>query len=325
MNSTKIKNRNQEFFIVLALILLLICIEITLRVTESRLSANISNIVSIPKIISGIGKSQETTILFVGNSLTDNAVNSSKLSHLLKSQYNKSYDIFKITPDSSGIADWFCIYRNQLKSINNPPSVIIIGFAWEQISDQERVHPSRLGGMFCSISDLQPLSVTELGLHQKQLHFFAGSISHVFVNREAIRNRLLDFFIPHYIKTTRSINQYSNRDVKVKNNAEKEYSYRLLTALSAETRRQGTEIILMAMPVITPYDVDQNLIETANEIGVKFIDLRDTHLKSKEHYRDPIHLNDKGNAIFTQALSNHLSSILPNQPGKDNASLGNTK
>ena len=312
MTAPTVKDHKKEKYVVACIVICIVLIEVTLRIVEDKLSANIANIRTIPATATEIERSEADSILFIGNSLTDNAVDSILVSEHLQKQLSKKFNIFKVIPDSTGIADWYCIYQNQLRNISNPPTVVVIGFAWEQVSDQQPVTPGRLGGFFCKLSDLEPLSATGMGHHQQQLQFAVGAISHVYLNREAIRNRVLDLFIPKYIHISRGMNQYANEKNSSEDPVARTYSYDLLIDLAQQIRDSNSELVIMAMPVIQPYALDPKLTELSSELGITLLDLRNTGDFDKSMYRDPIHLNKEGRTIFSRLIAQNLDHVLKN-------------
>jgi len=316
-------NSNPEYRVVAGLLIAVVAIELLLRVTEEHLSDNIAHIFSIPSIIKEVDSNYYKGLIFLGNSLTYSAVHSSTVDDILNKKDDGLYKSFKIIPDNSALAEWYCIYQNQFGKIKQQPKTIIIGFAWDQISDQSLIKPARLGAFFCKQDDLDPLSVTALGHHIKQLQFYAGYISHMYVNREAIRNRLLEPVIPDYLVFTRLINQANNQNTQKDGENEFQYTYQLFTKLAENIKAASSDIILMAMPVKQAYAIDENLVRLTQDLGVPLIDMRNTGLITIDMYKDPIHLNPEGREIFSNLLAQKLGYLL--EIGESKGANGNTQ
>lgn len=314
---------NPEYRVVAGLLIAVFAVELTLRIAEEDLSGNITHILSIPSIIEEVDSNQYQSLVFLGNSLTNRAVHSPIINDAMNKNNAGMYQAFKIIPDNSALAEWYCIYQNRFKEVQQQPRVIIIGFAWDQISDQSLIKPARLGAFFCKREDLAPLSVTALGHHIKQLQFFAGYVSHVYVNREAIRNRLLEPVIPDYLAFTRRINQANNQNTQKAGESKFQYTYQLFTDLVGNIRAAGSDIILMAMPVKQAYAIDENLVHVAQDLGVALIDMRNTGLITNDMYLDPIHLNPEGREIFSNLLAQKLRYWL--ETGESAGATGNTQ
>jgi len=303
-------NTHPEYRVVAGLLIAVLAVEVLLRVAEEDLSGNITHILSIPSIIEEIDSNEYESLVFLGNSLTNRAVHSPIINEALNKNNAGLYQSFKLIPDNSALAEWYCIYQNQLQEVQEQPEAIIIGFAWDQISDQSLIKPARLGAFFCRKEDLEQLSVTALGHHVKQLQFYAGYISHVYVNREAIRNRMLEPIIPDYLDITRKINQTNNQNAQEAMESEFQYTYKLFTSLVEDIRAAGSDIILLAMPVIQDYVIDENLVRITQDLDVHLIDMRHTGLITKSMYRDAIHLNLEGSQIFSEVIAQKLANLL---------------
>lgn len=297
-----------EYRLVVLLVLLVVFLEFTLRHFEDTLSGNINHIFNIPHLVTQFDdRKADYGLIFMGNSLSNNALDIPYVEQAINSAHSGQTKVLKITPDATSISDWYCLYHNTLEPMKNPPDTLVIGFAWAQLADQHPVEARRLGGFFCGLNNIPDLSDTELHQHQKWLEFLAGKISHVYVNRERIRNRILSTVIPHYKEVTQSLNQTEEARDSSGPETKQWYSYHLLKKLDLQLKRHGTRLVLMAMPVINPYQVDQRLIETANNLDISILDLRNAPGISRDLYKDPIHLNEAGRKIFSKLLIDDIA------------------
>ena len=309
MNSPHINHNTREFKTIIGLIIIIILIEITVRSFEERLSGNIKHIYSIASITSKISNNN-SSLVFLGNSLTNNAIDLNLIESSINSINNQTIQALKITPDGTALADWYCIYQNKIHSGSNHPSTIAIGFAWGLLSDQQPINPTRLGGFFCNADDISHLDDTGLTNHREILRFLAGSMSHVYVNREAIRNKVLESLIPHYKTITQNINQQENDNHNTVQDEKNQYTYSLLTKLINSIKSTGNKVILIAMPVIEPYHLDDKLLEATNNLNVPLLDLRNTRAISNDMFKDGIHLNSIGGTKFSIQLAKLISPYL---------------
>ncbi|MCW9014613.1 MAG: hypothetical protein OQL06_12590 [Gammaproteobacteria bacterium] len=304
MNSPFVKNGIFEKRVILGLFSILIVIEFSVRIFEDRLSGNLDHIFSIPQIVSQIDQFQKnSSIVFLGNSLTNNAIDSAIVESTLYKNLNSPVHALKVTPDGTAISDWYCIYNNRFNELKQAPTYMVIGFAWGILSDQYPNNPSRLGGFFCDVDDIDDLSVTGLTNHQQLLRFIAGATSHVYVNRERIRNRILDMLIPNYKMITQKLNQTEESRENTRDARESKYTYLLLERMITSMQSKGTQLILIAMPVIEPYEVDEVLVRLTNKMQIPILDLRDTRYITDDMFKDSIHLNEKGRLKFSQQMA----------------------
>lgn len=305
-------NLKYELWVILCVACVLLLTEIGLRSTESYLSGNLNHIHQIPTIASRFG-TDEPSVLFLGNSLTNNAIDP----HSFKQPYGilqgQAPDIVeKITPDGTSLSDWYCIYRNFIADQKAAPKVVVMGFAWAQLSDQYPIDPARLGGFFCSTEDIPDLSSTGLSRHDNVLVFMAGAISHVYLNREAIRNRVLDMLVPNYRTVVQTLN--NRPDAQPNGNTmpaqQMNYTYDTLRHFSRLVAESGARLVVVAMPVQESYPIDRNLLTLAHEQQITLVDLRDHPQLDRTMFADPIHLNDLGRKRFSAFLASALDTLI---------------
>lgn len=288
----------------------MLLIEGSMRLVEKHLSGSIEHILSIPEIISQLDSKQvDTNIIFLGNSLTNNAVDPAVVETQLSSQLNSSIQISKITPDGTALSDWYCIYENQIQSLSSSPDYLVIGFAWAQLSDQYSINPTRLGGFFCTINDMKHLSETGLTKHQQAFRFLAGAASHVYVNREAIRNRILDMLIPDYQIITQKLNQADNSRQSDTTKNETHYTYNVFERLIRSIEARGTRVILISMPVIEDYTLDKEIYAMVDKLNITLLDMRNIENIRSDMFKDSIHLNQLGQRVFSESIIKHISKI----------------
>lgn len=294
-----------EARVILCVLVALLGAEFALRALEPRLSGNLRHIHDIPAIMAKI-ETAGKSLLFLGNSLTNNAVDPQAFQHL-SSNYRAGGAVEKITPDGTALSDWYCIYQNHIATHAAPPEAIVLGFAWAQLSDQYPIDPVRLGGLFCRAADIQSLSSTGLSHHVNVLAFLAGAYSHVYLNREAIRNRVLDMLIPHYRDLTQSLNRIPDAEGADSGSTRPAYTYETLVRFIQDMAQRGTRLILVAMPVQDGYEIDPALIDVSELHGIQFLDMRHTPGIERTMFADPIHLNEEGRERFTAVLANRLA------------------
>lgn len=313
MNIPIVNHTRRETRVILSIVCVLLLIECSMRLVEKHLSGSIEHILSIPEIIRQLDNNEvDSKIIFLGNSLTNNAIDS----EIVEAQLNKlsqlSVEATKITPDATALSDWYCIYQNQIQALSTAPEYLIIGFAWAQLSDQYPLNPSRLGGFFCSMNDLDKLVETGLTDHRQVLRFMAGTVSHVYVNREAIRNRLLDMVIPDYQSITQTLNQADNARQTESETSQNEtnYSYKVFERLITSIQARGTHVVLVSMPVIEDYKLDSEIQSRAEKLNITLIDMRKIKSITPDMFKDSIHLNEHGQEVFSRAISQHIEKLI---------------
>jgi hypothetical protein len=299
-NTPQMKNHTLAIIIVLVVLLGL---EITMRATERLFSGNIDHIYSIAEIVRNTASTdKEGQIVFVGNSLIKEAVDPVYIEKALQEKYH----ISTITPDGTSIWDWYYIIKNQLFEKDTAPDYIIIGFAWELLSTRFEAQPERLGAYFAGVGDLLELYQFGMKDFSEICRFFLGKTSHLFVNREAVRNKVLGSLIPGYKLYVRQANATAPREQApaTRNNS---IDYQILHSLLNLAEAHSTRLIFIAMPVQAHYSVATTLSDDI--LGDAFLDFREILPDAASMYKDDIHLNSTGKSYFSAKLSAFLHPV----------------
>src|SRR5690606_29127231 len=130
---------------------------------------------------------------------------------------------------------------------------VVIGMAWQLLSDQARSDASRLGALYCRYGDLaRPGSIGIRGAGNVGEFVLAGGL-HLYAQRDALRNRLLAELVPHYAQFVGDDNA-ARAGRQDESSGDLAYTYETFGRLLAQLRDQGLEVVVVAMPVPTPYD-----------------------------------------------------------------------
>src|SRR5687767_7224247 len=93
-----------EARVVFALLALIAFVDVSLRLTDSRLSGNLAHVEAIPEIVAQAGRPERRSLLVLGNSLTNNGVAPDVVNARLA-----DVTVAKVTPDATGLWDWQCL------------------------------------------------------------------------------------------------------------------------------------------------------------------------------------------------------------------------
>lgn len=280
------------------IIVILVFFELIFRTLAPFISGNVKQIYEIENVATELTK-KNGGVLFLGNSLLGNALDLTEFDK----QANLKMSSYKVVPDSTSLWDWTCIVKNGFIDNNRLPKVIVIGYAWEQVGPV----PSRLGGFFCGIKDLPEL--ISLGMRNSSdiLEFLFSKVSKLYAMRETVRKRILDILIPDYRVQTQIVNGERNKNKPIKN--KKSGDYRLLKAYLKILGTNNIKPIIVAMPVKQYYNLDEEFFRAVSHNGGVVLDYRELEGLDESMFRDPIHLNEKGNDIFTHRLAVDLVGI----------------
>jgi hypothetical protein len=277
-----------------------------LRLVDSHVSGNVAHVESIPELVAEAGRPERQSLLLLGNSLTNNGVAPQVVTRELP-----SVALAKVTPDATGLWSWQCLLDHQV--IDRPEvqfDTVVIGFAWNLLSDQTRANASRLGGLYCNFSDLSRARAIGLRNSGDIGEFIAARLLRTYALRETLRNRLFQMTVPHYIELTQANNANSPGTVTSGTPVKQEFTYRTFTGLVNRLKAEGTRVIVVAMPVQKEYDVDPQLRELADRDVIEIIDLRGAQGIQAAHYLDGMHLNTTGQQILSRELAEDLAAEL---------------
>lgn len=283
----------------------LIILDPLLSISSHMLSGNIRHIEQIPEIVQRIKYSELPSILLLGNSLTNNGFKVNYVERKIE-KIGSKYQIEKLTPDGTDLWEWSFIVQNHILDKNVHPGIIVIGFAWDILSDKRPPNPSRLGAHFCDFNDLYfinryyPLTISQ------NIEFLLSKISFLYGNRDIISKRLLDRVIPAYQENTRLINEHFNN--KRNDNRDPVNTYARLKLFVEGLKQEQINVLFVAMPVLDKYDIDPKLVSNLIASGGHFLDARNIRGILPSSFEDTIHLNEKGSAILSGALLDYLDS-----------------
>lgn len=283
--------------------IILVCFvlfELIIRTTAPLVSGNVKQISEISSVTENLAKTKPA-VLFLGNSLIDNALNLNSL----QKQANLKMSSYKVVADSTSLWDWSCIVKNSFIDKNSLPDIVVIGYAWKQVGPV----PHRLGGFFCGITDLPELIRQGMSSSSDVLDFLVSKLSKSYAMHETIRKRILDSIIPNYRLYTRVINNERNKTRKINYTNKKSEDYRLLNAYLKMLSTHNIKSIIVLMPVIDRYTLDEKFFSVASRNGSIILDYRELDDIDNDMFRDPIHLNERGNKIFTYHLAVDLKDI----------------
>lgn len=302
-----------ETRVVLALLGAIALVDLGLRLAEPRLSGNLAHVAEIPELVAAAGQPQRHSLLLLGNSLINNGIAPPAIHAVLP-----DLSLAKITPDGTNLWDWQCLLDHQLVERREVQyDTVVIGFAWHLLSDQTHNDPSRLGALYCRMSDLAQPSAIGLQTSGDIGEFIAASVLRTYALRDTLRNRFFQIVVPHYVQFTQAGNaaragvpeQPAGAHRKPAA-AQTEYTYRTLAGVVDRLKSKGTRVFVVAMPVQSTYEIDPSLRELARSGALSVIDLRKVADLDRSHYLDQMHLNTAGQQIVSKVLAADLHAEL---------------
>jgi len=301
--------RATETRVVFALLVSIALVDISLRLVEPRLSGNLAHVAEIRELIAAAGQPQRPSLLLLGNSLTNNGIATPVIKRALPDM-----TLAKVTPDGTGLWDWQCLLDHQVVERREVQfDTVVIGFAWHLLSDQTRNDPSRLGALYCRMSDLANPQAIGLQTSGDIGEFMAANVLRTYALRDTLRNRFFQLAVPNYMQFTQASNaaragiaEQSDEGHRAPAAGEPQHTYRTLAGVVDRLRSKGTRVIVVAMPVQSSYKIDPQLRELEASGSLTVVDLRKVAGLDRSHYLDEMHLNPAGQQILSKALAADL-------------------
>ncbi len=303
--------RNFTLGLLLALVVV-ICLDLVVRVTEARLSGDVASKERFGVIMRQTeSTSDKPLFVAVGSSLVDRGFDVDVLADAVAAQTGSPV-VVKLAPDNSTIWDWTCVVEQHVLGREPAARLVIIGFAWDQLSDRAPLILRRNFNNLCPPSKLGEFSTYSSNVHiETWLNMAAVITSKLYTHREPIRDRLFSRLIPNFQEVSQQINERDNaREATAKVGIESPSAssgYGAAGALLQRLGERGTRAVLVAMPVQKPYQIDRGICDILGSRH-EFLDMRTSVPADPELYRDPIHLNEEGARRFSAVLASQLSA-----------------
>ncbi|MFV0442392.1 MAG: hypothetical protein ACK5Q5_02345 [Planctomycetaceae bacterium] len=300
--------RQPELKVVALVVASLICSEIGMRCLSVRLSKDVAHLAQFDEIAAEINAQvpgDPIRVLFLGNSLTRYGVAAEPFEQAAAAAAGRPVHVVKMTPDNTALADWFYAYRNYFAEQGRTPDLLVIGFQGPHLLDAPSIHPQRLARFYCTADDWPDLRRDDLQGFEAQAAFVAASHSSLLADRDRIERRALDLLIPDYQAGIQTLNERIKLHASSSRSAVPTY-HRLVRLLDL-ARKNGTQVVLAAMPVPTLYDIDPTLRVLAREHGAKLIDCRHVAGITDQMFPDGLHMNGEAAACYSQHLARSLT------------------
>lgn len=289
----------------------LLLVEVGVRLVEPRLSLDIQHIEDIPRIAADLDESAGPTLLFFGNSLTREGVDLGVVADGMASVGVGADGIAAIYPDDTTILDWVYVYDRFLARANHAPDVLVLGFALGHLEDAD-VRPTqtyRLGRHFTTWGSLRELFANDVRRSEDRLDVVLAKLSRAFANRERISRRVLAA-LPGYAASADRINAALQEAADVPRAQAPTPTYTMLTRFLRNAAEHGTRVVVVAMPIRSPYGLDARLPEVVAANGATFLDARQVPGLEPSSFRDGLHLTEQGAELYSAYLASRLAPWL---------------
>lgn len=281
--------------------------EAVLRSVAGRLSQDVQHLTRFEAIADELtapaDEPEPLRVLFLGNSLTRCGVDLDAFDPEAESAAGRPVVVRKLNPDNTAVADWFYAYRNYFAEQSRAPDLLVIGFQAEHLVDAPSNHPRRLAQFYCDAGDWADLCRDDLRDFEARAEFLLAAQSSLVANRDRIERRVLDLVIPGYQDGLQTLNSRVQARRTAPN---RQRTYDRLARLLEMARAEGTQVVLAAMPVLTPYEIDPALYGVAAAHGATLLDCRNIEGITPDMFPDGLHMN----AVAAACYSRHLAHVL---------------
>ena len=291
----------------------LVAIELGFRAFAVNLSGNLAHIRDFDRLLGNFSTAEGKRVVFIGNSLTNNAISPDRFVSVASTLSGEPYTTLKFVPDGTTLWDWRCIVDRL------PPARqgdhLILGYAWDQLTDQQTLRVDRTFGLLCPIGEL-PQTSAYAGLSAGDwLEAGLSRISLLYVLRERIGSEVLARLVPNFESQMQRINDASRDGAGTATDRSTSRTYMALTEMLQRARALGYDTTIVAMPTVSGYQTDPNLQAVLENSGVEYLDLRNLPQLDASYFVDSIHLGPAGAEIFTEVLTRREFEGTPPQSG----------
>lgn len=286
----------------------LLMVELGLRLTEERLSLDVRHIRTMDEVVAELDESSGPTMLFIGNSLTRHGVDFDLVKEVLASSGAEEWSVAVIHPDDTMVLDWLYLYDRYVIEQDAVPDVVVIGFAAWHLDDRPvtRAQSYRLGRYFVSDRMLGDLVGNELSSLTERMNVLLARHSAAFAARERISRRILSL-LPSFPDSAQRVNDLL-QDARRGESSKK--TFERLERLITLVQESGAELVFVAMPIRSGYDLDPELMRTLEGGGAHLIDLRSIPGLTADMFLDGLHLLPEGAELYSRHTASALVPLL---------------
>lgn len=287
----------------MALIVLVAC-EMIVRVFEKRLSVD----AKMPELSKRLAEGQGRLVLVLGNSLVRDGVDPNILEAEMRAQGVGPVHIERAYMMNTIVNDWYYAFKHHFVDAGRLPGVLVICFSNNHLDDALIQRPL-VARYYSGPRDIPQIFSEDVKDFDGRVEFLLSAWSASFTHRTNVERRALDTVIPHYRESATRINN-ALIDEAIKRAHDYQPTYRRLEQFIRMAENHGVRVVLVAMPVESPYEINPQIKRVVETTGASFIDSRSTEGLSKESFVDGMHMNRDGAAIYSQALARQLAGYL---------------
>jgi hypothetical protein len=289
-------------------VVLLLVAEMAIRYREATVSQEVAHLRSMPAAVAAtVQADTERRVVIVGNSLTRCGIDEAALAERLR-QTGTSASVCVLHPSETTARDWYYLIKNQVLAGAAQPDTLVICGVDRHFADGGDLRFDIFARFIAQPTDWPGLVVHDLQSVDGAGELALSTYSAAWANREAVQRRVLNGVIPGYEGLAQRINRQQRQRAHPGEPAAPTYSYleRILTLADAH----GVDVLLVAMPVATPYELADDMLATAAAHHARVLDYSGRAGFEPVDFPDGLHLSPTAATRFTRDFATSLSPLL---------------
>ncbi len=271
---------------------------------------------ALPEQARSLADSSSPSIAFIGNSVTDR-IQPDVMLNEWQALTGGSLVVDKFLVDGSNLTTWYWIYAHLFWKRNVKPDLVIVTYyEGNGLADSETIDVSTLALFFTDAEDRAILFAYDLTTLEQRADYLLSSASEGFAARDLIRDRTLNF-MPGYRRFAVASNALNFEYAHRRNQAAASTvpTFNMLGRFLAAAREAQVPVCFVAFPSRprssgpTSYIIEPKALEMIAEAGMLHLDMRKTDELSSDMYKDNVHLNARGEPIYTRRLAQELNKV----------------
>lgn len=305
--------RGRRLRIALVIIAVLVLIEWGTRAMFMPGTSDLVRYRAFPEQARELAAAHGTSIAFIGNSVTDR-IRLEDMQREWQALTGAPLHAEKFVAYYSNLTTWYWMTNQYfLKPGIDPDLVVVTYYEGNALADSELMDVGNLALFFTDGGDRASLFRHDLTTLGHRTSYLLSSTSEAFAARDRIRDRTLSF-IPGYRPYATALNEVNFEHEKRRKLSEPQppRTFHTLERFLAAAREAGVTVCFVAFPMRpepgrdTSYIISPRAREMIAESGMIHLDLRDMDELNASKYSDNVHLNAKGQPIYTRRLARAL-------------------
>jgi hypothetical protein len=300
-----------EWKVIVSVVGALIVAAVCFHFGEPWLSQDIRHIRQIPAIVKDLEVSPAPRVLFLSNSLTHVSIQPEIISATWVTAGFPRVSIGRIFPDDTNIADWIYVYRRYV-----PPGLkldlLVVTFANNQLADTTPNY-ERIGG-YGGLSSAPQAFAEDIPSLDGRVRYLLGATSGLWLNRERVQSRILAL-VQGYKALVETVNRFEHENTTADGSKNHHATYNRLARFLRTVTQNGTQVVFVAAPIPTRYDLPDDLRRTIHAFGGQLVNMQGFEQAGPGEWPDGYHLSPEAAERFSHVLAVTLANEQNVVPG----------